>query len=375
MFELYASGTYSISMLTEELNNFQKLHPEIRTPCRAYVHHLLLNPFYIGEFYYSKTLFKGHPDYHPRLIEYDLWKKVQDVLEGRGTFRKRWSDEKFPFVGLMRCGGSILDFDGKPTDQKCGYAITGEVKRRLTQNNGYNYHYYYHCANNRSVTGCTHRNIPYLKAKGLKRYVRQEEIENRLSTIFTPFEYSDSEATQMIAEYQKYEDGLMANQKRELVKLEAMKTEVQRLISKSYEDKINGVIPENIWIEKYRKWMDDESKIKAQIKAFDKMEVATTPLLKECIEQTKNLSSLYHSVDFPGAGLRKRKLVEIVASNVILNDSSIGFNWRKPWNLLPKKGEIEKWSEREDSNLRPSAPKADALPNCATLRHRINQKR
>ena len=138
----------------------------------------------------------------------------------------------------------------------------------------------------------------------------------------------------MIAEYQKYEDGLMANQKRELVKLEAMKTEVQRLISKSYEDKINGVIPENIWIEKYRKWMDDESKIKAQIKAFDKMEVATTPLLKECIEQTKNLSSLYHSVDFPGAGLRKRKLVEIVASNVILNDSSIGFNWRKPWNLL-----------------------------------------
>ncbi len=27
------------------------------------------------------------------------------------------------------------------------------------------------------------------------------------------------------------------------------------------------------------------------------------------------------------------------------------------------------WSERQDSNLRPSAPKADALPGCATLRH------
>jgi hypothetical protein len=27
------------------------------------------------------------------------------------------------------------------------------------------------------------------------------------------------------------------------------------------------------------------------------------------------------------------------------------------------------WSGRQDSNLRPSAPKADALPNCATSRY------
>ncbi len=44
--------------------------------------------------------------------------------------------------------------------------------------------------------------------------------------------------------------------------------------------------------------------------------------------------------------------------------------------------EFVKWSEREDSNLRPSVPKTDALPGCATLRSmkikgctRINEKR
>ncbi len=36
---------------------------------------------------------------------------------------------------------------------------------------------------------------------------------------------------------------------------------------------------------------------------------------------------------------------------------------------------VKKWSEREDSNLRPSAPKADALPNCATLRHSMESKK
>jgi hypothetical protein len=29
---------------------------------------------------------------------------------------------------------------------------------------------------------------------------------------------------------------------------------------------------------------------------------------------------------------------------------------------------FDKWSGRQDSNLRPSAPKADALPSCATPR-------
>ena len=28
----------------------------------------------------------------------------------------------------------------------------------------------------------------------------------------------------------------------------------------------------------------------------------------------------------------------------------------------------KKWSERQDSNLRPSGPKPDALPSCATFR-------
>ena len=30
------------------------------------------------------------------------------------------------------------------------------------------------------------------------------------------------------------------------------------------------------------------------------------------------------------------------------------------------------WSERQDSNLRPSGPKPDALPGCATLRLRVS---
>lgn len=364
MFESYATGTYSISMLTDELSRLKERYPDIRTPTRAYVHQMLKNPFYIGEFYYSKTLFKGHPEYHPCLISYDLWKKVQDVISGKGTYKKRWSHEKFPFAGLMRCGGFILDSDGRPTDKSCNCAITAEVKRKMTKKNGYTHHHYYSCGNSRSVTGCSRRTTSYLHQMGLRRYLTQAQIEELLLPIFTPFEYSEAETKQIVNEYEQYEEALLGDHRKELLKLNGMKLEIQRLISESYEDKINGRISENLWREKYRSWMEEESRLKAEIKAFDKKEPPTLQIFKECIERAKSLKSQYVF----GSDLQKRKLVEILASNIILGGVSVSFRWRNPWVLLPKKGAKEKWSGRLDSNQRPLTPHASALPDCATTR-------
>ncbi|OFZ47064.1 MAG: hypothetical protein A2381_12750 [Bdellovibrionales bacterium RIFOXYB1_FULL_37_110] len=120
------------------------------------------------------------------------------------------------------------------------------------------------------------------------------------------------------------------------------KLEIQRLISESYEDKINERISENLWREKYRVWMEEESRLKVEIKAFDKKELATTQIFKECIERGKSLKSQY----VLGSETQKRKLVEILASNLILNHGSVECCWRKPWNLLPKKGQVGYWISR-----------------------------
>ncbi len=92
--------------------------------------------------------------------------------------------------------------------------------------------------------------------------------------------------------------------------------------------------------------MDEESKLTAEIKAFGSSEPATTPRVKEWIEQAKALSSQYFSAD----SMTRRKMVEIVGSNLFLKGRSIEFDWRKPWNLLPPKGENEKWWALTGSN-------------------------
>src|SRR5947209_20067692 len=57
---------------------------------------------------------------------------------------------------------------------------------------------------------------------------------------------------------------------------------------------------------------------------------------------------------------------------VLLNCSTDGVSltptYRKPYDLIFKRAQNQEWSGRRDSNPRPSAPKADALPGCATPR-------
>ena len=55
--------------------------------------------------------------------------KVQLVLQGRGKNRKS-EPKNFPYTGLIKCGGTLLDNNSESTHDTCGYAISGEIKRR-----------------------------------------------------------------------------------------------------------------------------------------------------------------------------------------------------------------------------------------------------
>jgi len=108
---------------------------------------------------------------------------------------------------------------------------------------------------------------------------------------------------------------------------------------KYYEDKVAGNIPESLWKDKYRKWMDEESKLKAEIKAFGSAEPATTKRVKEWIEHAKALSSQYVN----SSGPVRRKMVELVGSNIIYKDENLKFERRKPWTMLPPKDDLKLW--------------------------------
>ena len=87
------------------------------------------------------------------------------------------------------------------------------------------------------------------------------------------------------------------------------------------------------------------------------------------LQSTLELAQIAHSKFLMANPFEQADLAKIVLSNCSVDAVSLYPTYRKPFDLIAKKAKNEEWSGREDSNLRPSAPKADALPGCATPRH------
>ena len=137
LFEWYASGEYSLKVLTKKavaagLTN--------RTGggalARSRIHQVLQNPIYYGEFYWLGQLHQG---LHKPVISRDLYDRVQAVFAAAN--HPRHTKRRHALAGLVTCG-------------RCGCAFTAEIKKGQ--------YVYYHCTGHRGPCGNT--------------YVREEEL-------------------------------------------------------------------------------------------------------------------------------------------------------------------------------------------------------
>jgi DNA invertase Pin-like site-specific DNA recombinase len=112
LFEWYASGEYSLKVLTKKavaagLTN--------RTGggalARSRIHQVLQNPIYYGEFYWLGQLHEG---LHKPLVSRDLYDRVQAVFAAAN--HPRHTKRRHAFAGLVTCG-------------RCGCAFTAEIKK------------------------------------------------------------------------------------------------------------------------------------------------------------------------------------------------------------------------------------------------------
>ena len=88
----------------------------------------LKDPFYYGDFKVKDIVFKGDSKYLPPLIKKNLWSKVQIMLDDKRR-DTRSNNRGLDYTGTIKCGGDILDKNGKPTGEICDGSISGEVKK------------------------------------------------------------------------------------------------------------------------------------------------------------------------------------------------------------------------------------------------------
>ena len=225
IFKLYATGDYSLEMITKIA-----YEDGLRTKTgarvgRATLHKTLHNPIYHGSFIWGGKQYIGS---HKPLVTKELFDAVQEAFGGAN--KPKLTKKQFAYSGLMVCG-------------KCGCAITAEIQKGK--------YVYYHC------TG--------FKGKCQDRFVREDELTAQFSEVVKKIRIDDDTlATIKQALLDSHKDELEYHQKRVAI-LTTQKTKLENRQHQLYVDKIDGKINEDFYAKMMTTWQDELNELGSAI--------------------------------------------------------------------------------------------------------------
>ncbi len=350
-FEMVASGQYALNRVSDKTlkKNLDNIFPGLsKTPNHKKFCELLRNPFYTGEYFeYREERHRSAPGSIESVIDNITFKKVQDVLNNRVRARKL--SKSHAYIGLMTCTGHIIEANGTLTDEICGAAVTAEQITKYYRNGNSKKFNYYRCSN--QTHKCSQRDKVHMKKSyGRNVSYTQDEIERIFADMFKSFSF-DELTCQRLKQFlwdehfeQKNLSGLR------LKELQKRQLQLKQFIDTCYEDKVSKKITEQIWQQHTHKWELEREEIISEIKSLNDQTDEYMNRGVELIELMQHSEIIFKNA----TPEKKRKLVELTTSNLMLANGRLEYHWKKPFNLLAVNGQKEKWLRWQDSNLRPS---------------------
>ena len=268
-----------------------------------------------------------YPGQHEPIVSLEMWEKVQNILQGRTVKKPRWGSKDFKFSRLIRCS-------------KCGYGIVAEIKKGK--------YVYYHCTGEASCRG--------------KKYVREEVLEKQFSEILSKLRLDDEVLGWARKALHKSLSDQQKEHKEAMARLRAEYDNIDAKIKPVYGDKIDGVISSEFFSRKHGELTAEQSRISHDIK---RCENSRTSYMEEGMRLLEFISDAQNAFERYDV-FEKRDLLNLVTSNLILDDGKIVVPYRKSFDMLVKtclevteaeatregiSPKSEKWLGDQDSNL------------------------
>ncbi len=296
MFELYASGAFSMNTLREKLHrDFGKLWP------KGSIAKMLNNPFYHGV-----MLIKGkqYPHRYPPIITKELFDEVKKRLEGFQAVRSQYQGQPYLYRGLIRCG-------------HCGMAITPQNKK--------NKYVYYHC----------HQ----FKGKHGGKWLREEELTRQFGEVFKAMQMPEHIVEEIQQTLNTVQEDKIAFAEKQYQKLTKEQKSINNMIENLYMDKLKGSITESEYdnfYQKLRSKLEDVSMRLEQLQEADEEFYITSRYILELVNRAHEL--------FESSEVEERRLlIKLVLQNIKLVDENLVWELHKPFDLLVKSGDCLLW--------------------------------
>lgn len=296
-FELYVTGNFTLYVLRDKLYRLGLRNKEGSQVSLSGLSKILNNSFYMGIITIKRNgeVFQGN---HEPLISKHTFDTAQDVLQGR--FHTRTVKHEFLFRRLVRCKG-------------CGYTLVGETRKG---------HVYYRCHTRTCPT----------------TGIREEVIERTVAERLRALEFSEAEKQYLASAIQELKTRWIADREQSLRNLNARREHLTERLTRLTDAYLDGTIEKELFEERKASILFDRQGIQGSITALHANEASIPDLIRGFLERAGSFYSSYQKASIE----QKRRMVNIVSSDLSLCEKSIEFAFTKPFAEIAEREKVDR---------------------------------
>lgn len=292
MFELYATGDYSLLKLNQIMYEMGLRTHFGNRLVKSRMATLLGDPFYYGMLRWNGEVYPGKQD---PLVSKELFDAVQMTLRSKNTpkYRKHF----FTFKSLIEC-------------DRCGGRITWEVHKGLI---------YGHC--NYKYKDCTERT-----------WYKEHEIEKQIVNALSTLQIKKSglfEWIQMALKEKHRKKVTLYNTRTK--DLNARLEQIQRRLDRLYDDKLDQKITPDYYEKKFREYTEEKDNIVRSIKRGSDSDTKYFEFNSSLFELAQRSKDIYQALQDTE---QKRALLRLIFKDIRLFEGKIVCEYTQAFKLL-----------------------------------------
>ncbi|MGB9726699.1 MAG: recombinase family protein [Minisyncoccia bacterium] len=290
MFELYATGNYSLKKLAQVMYEEGLRTRGGNKLVKSRLHELLTDPFYYGKIRWNGEIYEGKQE---PLISKELFDRVQELLKGKAT--PKYHKHFYLFRGLIRCA-------------ECGGKITWEKQKRII---------YGHCNHYRNCSQ--------------KIWVKEPEVERQVLEVFDGLQIKNTRIVEWIRKALKesHKDEIEYHNNA-LNELNQRYEQIQKRLDNLYDDKVDERISKEFYDRKFKQYSEEKEAILGAIQKHSQASNKYFELGINIYELSQKAKEIYQKATQE----EKRQLMSLVFNNLLLNEGKLSFSYTKPFEIL-----------------------------------------
>ena len=263
---------------------------------KSTVERILKNPFYTGVFDWKGRTYEGD---HPPLVSSELFRRTQEAFR-RGNHPVQQEKRSFAYAGLIKCA-------------RCGCSITAGLHKGR--------YVYYRCtqARGKCQTGA----------------IREDRLEVLLGELVQRVQVDEDTVQWVVAALKDSHRDEKAYHDQQVARLQGEISRISNRLEAAYEDKLDGVISEEMWRSKSAEWRQQRLELRAQVDSLQRSDDLYLDAGVRILELAKRAYSLW----LAQPPSEKRNLLDILLLNCTLDGENLHPDCKRPF-CRPAEGSL-----------------------------------